>query len=187
MIIGVTGYIGAGKGEFVDLLTKEYGFVQVTFKEIILREAKRKGLQTDRTSLQELGKIMEKKGELASKVISGIHFREGQQSEQNYVVECFRTEGQVNAFREEFEKDFYLVGITADFDKRWGRIRERERGGDPSFFEDFRKSDDLDRKGEYQNTDWCVKHADKLIKNNGERLKFKRKVRDYMAGLGFDK
>ncbi len=187
MIIGVTGYIGSGKGEFVDLLTKKYGFVPVTFKEVILREAQRKGLQMDRTSLQELGRIMEKKGELATKVISGIHFREGQQSEQNYIVECFRTEGQVNAFREEFEKDFYLIGITADFDKRWGRIRERERKGDPELLEDFRKADNQDRNGAYQNTDWCINHADELIKNNGEIWKFKKRVEEYMFSLGFDK
>ncbi|MDO8563769.1 MAG: hypothetical protein Q7R87_02060 [Nanoarchaeota archaeon] len=181
MIIGVTGYIGAGKGEFVNLLKDKYKFVPVTFKEVIVLEANRIHAGLDRVSLQKIGRDLEKQGVLAERVVQEITRRESLVQGQNYVVECFRTKNQVREFKDVFGEDFYLVGITAGFDVRWGRIRERDREGDPELLKDFIEADKKDRgigkykKNTYQNSEWCVNHADYLLNNDGDDLHFFKK------------
>lgn len=189
MILGVTGYIGAGKEEFVKILERKYKFVRIDFKDVIVREARRRGVNyEDRLALQNLGKrVEEEEGERvwANRVMNGIGVRKYNNPAENYVVECFRTEQQVRAFREKYEDGFYLVAITADFDMRWGRVRAREKPGDPELLADFKLVDDRDRgRGDNptQNTDWCVKKgANHILLNDHHYLpNFKRDVTIFM-------
>ena len=189
MILGVTGYIGAGKEEFVKILERKYEFVRIEFKDAIVREARRRGLDiNDRLALQDLGKKVEEEegGRVwAGRVMNGIGVRRYNNPTENYVVECFRTEQQVRAFREKYGDDFYLVAITADFDIRWGRVRERGKPGDPELLADFKLVDDRDRGrgvNPTQNTDWCVrKGANYILLNDHHYLpNFKRDVTIFM-------
>jgi dephospho-CoA kinase len=165
MILGVTGYIGAGKDTFVNYVAKHYRFLPLSFKEEILKEAKTRGKSESREVLQEIGRNMEERGLLTDRVMARI-------KEGDYVVTSFRTPKQVREFREVYGEDFTLVAVTSPLKVRWTRIRERARPGDPQDLKDFREVDDRDRgRGKYatnvfQKTGSCVRMADYTLAND---------------------
>jgi len=190
-IIGVTGYICAGKDTFLHELVKNHERKHFSFKDLILDEARIRRLGSDRTSLQNLARDVESaEGPYAwaNKLIGKI--KEDDKLARGsglYVVETFRTVPQIDAFRQAFGGNFYLVGVIADFEVRFGRMLARGREGDPKNEGEFKVSDYRDQghtPDSPQETERCVARSQYVFTNNYKTTKpFINDISRWMQGF----
>ena len=162
MIIGLTGTICSGKGTVADYL-KEKGFQYFSYSGLIREEAKKLGLSDTRESLQQLANdLRKKKGE----GILSINILERKSSDV-FIADGIRNTEEVRVLGK--EKDFFLIGIDAPQKLRFKRLLTRNRPGDPTTFEEFKRIDETENKGiaSGQEINECLKMADFLITNDG--------------------
>ncbi len=177
MIIGIVGPICSGKSVLADALI-EKGYRRISFAEEIRIEMRVRGLELERSSMQDIGNEMRRRfgnGYWANKIIEKIDQRE------NYVVEGFRNPGEIEAFRNAF-KDFKLVCVTAPLEKRIEWMSARKKDLDLKGKEELIKLEKRDRgEGEPyygQKSDECCKMADIKIFNSGTLEELQRKVEE---------
>ncbi len=184
MIIGLVGYIGAGKTDAAEILVKEHGFKKNSFGKAVREEAIGRGLPIDRGSLQKLGyDLRQEFGEevLARRIIKELDLS----GENNYVIEGFRSAGDILPFKK--LSSFILVWIEVPFEKRCKRILARGREGDPKTREQFKRADEIDRgiveSGYHQNTDECLKFVDITIDNSGSILELDFQIKKLVGEI----
>lgn len=165
MILGLTGSICAGKDE-VGKILEENGFIRLSLVEEIRAEARRRGIEITRKSLQDLGDELRKTrggSVLAKHVMTSIN------SSDNYVIESIRNPSEVKALQE--LKGFILVCVTADDMIRFERMRLRAREQDPQTFDAFLKVEARDRgigqATHGQQNEACWRMASITLENNG--------------------
>ena len=152
IVIGVSGYAASGKSEFAKYLKEKYGFKVFEFSEIIEEEAKRLKLLEENLSLEEKKRKLSELGKKIREIygredIFALKIVEKIKSEnfEKIVVSGFRNLVEVEVFKKEFGKNFYLIFIEADAKIRY----ERRKIQDPNFnltFEEFLQRDKRDEK-----------------------------------------
>lgn len=185
IIIGLTGYIAAGKGIAADLLKNEFGFTHYAFVDRVREAAYASGHRdTSREVLQEVGSDMQKRfgGDIFAKMIAGIMWAE---QPERAVIEAIRNP-QEYAFLAQHTY-FLMLAITAPFELRFARMCLRKRPGDPKTIDEFYAIDQRDR-GIGQDlletqVDRCVGLADYTLENKGTREEFEIQIRDLLAIL----
>lgn len=135
MIIGVTGAICSGTTTFMEYLAAK-GFIALSYSDVLRAEARRRGIEITRKSLQDLGDLLRR--EKGNGVLS-LLLIEMMVEGKNYVVGNIRNPGEVEILREKFGEEFILICVRASDMKRFTRIVERARENDPQTFEDFLK------------------------------------------------
>ena len=178
MIIGLTGTMGAGKGEVAKLL-KEKGYEYYVFSDAIKEEAKKRGLEATRENLQNIGNILREEyepGVLAKRLIAKF-------KSDKVVVDGVRSSDEIKVLRQHGK--FVLIGIGAPQLLRFERLKKRERKGDPTTFEEFKKLDDRENKsiGTGQEINRCLKMADFRITNDGSFDDLKNKVEEILSNI----
>ena len=69
----------------------------------------------------------------------------------NFVVDSIRNHYGIKEFRK--RKDFFLLGVRAKIELRYQRIKERKRAEDYLTFEEFKKSEEIEKfKFNYRTT-----------------------------------
>ncbi len=181
MIIGVTGPICAGKDEIGKIFAKK-GFERLSLVEELRDEARRRGIEITRESLQDLGdKIRKEKGAdaLAKKVAMKVSHG------KNYVIESIRNPGEVGELKK--LKSFFLLCITASDVIRFARMVERGREQDPKTFDDFLKVEARDRGiGQAmhgQQNEACWKMATVTIVNDSTLEELDKKLESVLASI----
>ena len=176
IIIGITGTIGAGKGEVVAYL-KSNGFTHFSARDFLTEEVVRRGLVINRDTTTNVANDL-RTTHSPSYIIEQLyaralaHAEAGQ--ENNVILESIRTPGEVDFLRENSKKvggaRFYLIAIDADPKMRYERISKRKSAMDNVSFEKFIQ----DEKREMASTNpnegniaECVRRADFTIKNEG--------------------
>jgi len=137
MIIGLAGPAGSGKSTISKYLCFKYNFYPITFSDILIEEAlKRKIIEKNfRKDDEKIKNILSKFGKelrketgkediLAIKIVEKIK-RLGL---KRVCVDGFRSKEEVEYFRKNF-KDFYLISVKAEKEKRI----ERRKNLDPNF------------------------------------------------------
>jgi len=61
VIIGITGTLGAGKGQAASYLVKKHKFKHYSVRELIVKEIKKRGLKVNRDNLVKVGNDLRKK------------------------------------------------------------------------------------------------------------------------------
>ena len=183
MIIGLTGYIGSGKGTVVEILNK-LGFSSVTFSDILREELRNKGIEITRDALRDTGnkiRLQEGNEALAIRIIDKIK----EQGGKYWVIDGFLNPGEIQEFRQ--FKDFILLGISADLEVRFERLSKRGREKDSKDFEEFKKVDARDRGvGEEEHglqRGTCFKMADAYIMNNGTVKELEGKIKKFVGAF----
>jgi ferredoxin-NADP reductase/dephospho-CoA kinase len=131
MIIGLTGRNASGKGVALEYL-KSRGFAAHSLSDVIREEVRRRGEPMSRDTLLAAGRELRTRhgnGVLAERILGRL------EPGQNAVVDSFRHEDEVKAFRK--APDFHLLALRADARTRFERIRERKRENDPQTYEAF--------------------------------------------------
>ncbi len=180
MIIGLTGTMGAGKGEVSSYL-KEKGFEHHPYSKIIIGEAKKRKLSTTREDLQKVGNLLrEEYGDesiLSKRILNKI-------KSDMAVVDGVRNRAEIRELRK--TKDFYLIGVDAPPRLRFERLKKRNRKGDPNTFEEFKKLDDEENMGlKGQEINKCLQMADFIVINDSSLEDLKKKVDDVLKNITY--
>ncbi len=166
VVLGLTGMAGSGKSTAARYLKRKYGFDFITLSDIVMAEARKKGLvkegdmEMQKDIISKFGVSWRKESGndyvVAEKAIerireSGLH---------KVVIDGFRSPGEVRLFRKSFP-GFRLVYITVDPDVRW----KRRLAQDPDAKkEDFQARDKRDM--ESMGLAEVLKMADTTIDNS---------------------
>jgi len=189
IVIGISGYAASGKSEFAKYLKEKYGFKIFEFSEIIEEEARKLSLLEENLNLEEkkrkLSEIGRKIREIygredifALKIVEKIK----SESLEKVVVSGFRNLIEVEVFKKEFGKNFYLIFIEADAKIRY----ERRKMQDPNFnltFEEFLQRDKRDEKE--LGLKELKEVANFIVENNSSLEDFYKKIDLIISSLNF--
>ncbi|MDO8469173.1 MAG: deaminase [Candidatus Peribacter sp.] len=166
-VIGLTGYMGSGKGELVKLLQKR-GFTYISLSDAVRAEATKRGLEHSREHLQQVGNQLREEhgaGVLGKKIRETVE----QEGERRWVIDGIRNPGEWEELKH--LPDFEMIGVTASPDMIVERITRRNREGAPLSREEvlakLNKERGIGEPPEGQQVQRCLDQADFLIVNEG--------------------
>ena len=167
MIIGLTGPICAGKDSIVQYL-RDKGFEYFSLSNMIRDEAAKLGMGRDRESLQKVGDMLKQRygddGVFARRIVETLQ----KQDLKKAVVESIRHPAEVAEFRKASE--FVLLAVDARQRLRFARSKKRGLADDVDNFEEFRKFDEKEVRGDpgsHQKLKATMALADFTLDNNG--------------------
>lgn len=172
MIIGIAGTIGSGKDEIAKFLSSYFNLPIVRLSDII--KIFLPGKNFDRKKLQDLGNELRKNfgNDILVRIATFFY-------KDNVIIDGLRNVGEIEYLRKNF-KNFLLIGVDADLQIRFERIKERAREDDPKTLEEFIEADKRDRginEPAYgQGTEACFNLADIKILNNKDLEEVKKKL-----------
>lgn len=166
-IIGLTGYMGSGKGEIVKYL-HDKGFKYISLSDIVRKEATDRGFPLTREVLQGVGNEM--RAEYGAGVL-GMRVREAVASDSgsDWIIDGIRNPACIMELRK--LPGFKLVGVNARDDILINRILERGREGGVMTREEVSAKLDKEKGiGELeggQQVKKCLEMVDYFILNEG--------------------
>jgi dephospho-CoA kinase len=172
IILGISGDIGAGKNEMTDYIKKKWRGKAYRSSEILRDILKRLNLPETRENMQKISTSLRK--DFGEDIISRVSSYDLRNIKNKIIA--------INGIRRMsdlkfFEKDFLvkLVYVGAHLEKRFKRISQRKENSDDiqKTFNQFKK--DHLKEAEKQTGDLRGK-ADYVIKNNGTRQEFYKKI-----------
>ncbi len=183
MYIGLTGYMGAGKGTLANMLKKK-GFKYISLSNAIRNEATDRDIEHTRENLQGIGNEMREKfggGVFAEKIKQIIE----SDTYDQWVIDGIRNPAEVRIL--DGLSNFHLVGIDVDKDILVNRIINRNRAGDSISKEEILlKIDKESGKNEPihgQQVKKCLEIVDYLILNNGDIEELYPKINHFLGLL----
>ncbi len=166
-IIGLTGYMGSGKGELVKLL-QQRGYTYTSLSDAVRAEATKRGLDHTREHLQFVGNQLREEqgpGILGKKIRETVE----QERERRWVIDGIRNPGEWEELKQ--LPNFEMIGVTASPDTIVERIMQRNREGTPLSREEvltkLNRERGIGEPPEGQQVQRCLDHADFLIVNEG--------------------
>ncbi len=180
MILGITGYLGAGKDTVAEYLLEKKGFKHISLSDILREDLKRQGKEVTRENLVSLGKNMRDfcgAGILAERALLNIN------PEEKTVVSSIGTLGEIEALKK--SKGFMLIFVDAPIKQRFERIHKRKREKDPQTFAEFSKLEQKEAKSktnlrEFENT---RKKAGIIINNDSSLEALYQKIDKVLLDL----
>ena len=178
--IGLTGYMGSGKGELVKLLKKR-GYRQISLSDAVREEATKRGLEHSRENLQRVGNELRGDGGagvLGTKIFDAIK----READENWVIDGIRNPSEY----EELKKlpDFKMVGVNAAPKTLIERLKERSREGsvmtEDSIQARLAKERGEGEPPEGQQVKKCLDEADFLILNEGTLDDLEKKCEHFL-------
>jgi len=176
MLIGLVGTLGSGKGS-VGKLFERKGFEIRVFSDVLKQELIKKGIEINRTNLQNIGnKIRNNEGNnaLAKRLIRSLDLR------KDCVIDGIRNPGEV----EELKKNgFVILLIDAPQKIRFKRMLNRDSEKDPKTWEEFLKIEKRDLGEENksgQQVRKCMQMADLKLINDSNMENLNNKLTDVL-------
>lgn len=160
-VLGITGLAGAGKDTAAEYLRENYGFKWLNFSDILVEEAKKRGLKTNKINLSKLGNEYREeygKAGLAVKIMEEIK----SSGNSKFVVTGFRSPEEVEYIKNRVNS-FMLIEMRTKKELRWRRRKESDPQTKKEFFK--RDKEDIKKKGLGK----VLKMSDQVIKNNSTR------------------
>jgi len=173
VVVGITGTLGAGKGEVVTCLKKQ-GFAHFSARDFIIGEITRRGLPVNRDSTIIVANDL-RTMHSPSYIIERL-YAAALGKGQNAVIESVRAVGEVDFLRNQAKiaggNPFFLIAVDADPHVRYERIVERGSQLDHVSYEKFLSDEAREMKSvdpTKQNIGECVRLADFVVANDGTR------------------
>lgn len=122
-VIGLSGEIGAGKTTIADRVSRHLGMVRLAFGDLVRHELATRGTEVSRASLQACGEEL-----INTLGYSGLALRLMQQAPDGVpvVVDGIRHLEVAAYYEERYGDRFLLLFLTAPFDVRLTRLRDRD-------------------------------------------------------------
>jgi len=176
LYIALTGRMGSGKGEVVNIL-KEKGFQYISLSDIVREEVRKLNRDVTRTEMQNIGNsLREREGagvlgkRVRDKILSSEHRR--------WVIDGIRNPAEIIELKR--LSNFYLFAIDSDIDLIIKRMKSRKRKTDKVSDNELRKAIDrewgIGEPEDGQQVGKCVDMSDFLLKNNSSLKELKDKV-----------
>ncbi len=186
MKIGIAGTIGSGKGVLANYLSNQLDCEIYSFGNLVREVATAQKIEHTRENLQELGYRMRKNSGRpfwAEMMVKRILDKKS----ETCIIDGFRYPDQVEHFREKFPRDFHLIGVDAQPEKRFRNMFNRGRKDDPKTLLEFLAMDENDltgyRIGIGQNTEGTLKLADRIIYNDDTLAELEKQARELLRTL----
>lgn len=166
IILGITGTLGAGKDSSALYLVKQKGFIFHSLSDILREELRKKNKKATLENLISLGnelRIKNGHGVLAKMVLKEVIDKQ----ESKAVVVSIRHPEEVKTLKK--DGGFYLLNIQSPLETRYRRIKQRGTERDKVSFEEFKKQERIQLKGQggEANLAACLEMADFNIDNSG--------------------
>ncbi len=180
MIIGITGYLGAGKDTVAEILMKK-GFKHISLSDILREELRSRKKPVTRKNLQEIGNEFRERfgpGALAVRALLTIPENE------DYIISSIGTVGEIEVLKK--KKDFILIFVDAPQKTRWERIKKRKREQDPQTYKEFKKMEEKESKGggkQYREFEKTRKLADIILINDKTKKILEEKVERMLKNI----
>jgi dephospho-CoA kinase len=191
VIIGITGTLGAGKGEVVVCL-KKHGLVHFSARDFLAGEIVRRNMSVNRDSMTMVANDL-RKSHSPSYIIERL-FAVAVAQDRNAVIESVRTPGEVDFLKKRSgitgENRFFLIAVDADPKIRYERIVGRGSALDHVSFEKFLSDEAREMKSSdptKQNLGECILRADFTIKNDGDRSALAVEVERILSHIDMSK
>jgi len=164
-IIGITGTIGAGKGEIVSYLETR-GFEHFSVRTYLTRELEKRGMPVNRPTMTDLADELRRKHR-PGYIVEEL-YRQAAATGKDSVIESVRNIGEVDYLKH--QKNFVLIAVESDIKIRYDRIVRRNSALDHVTFEQFER----DNAREMASTDEakgniaeCIRRSDFRVENDG--------------------
>lgn len=180
MIIGLTGYMGSGKGEVVKHLVQK-GFKYVSLSDMVRQEATNRGLSHTRDVLQNIGN--ELRATYGAGVL-GMKVRElvSLDLESNWIIDGIRNPACILELKK--LNGFKLIGVSADDNLLVERLLARGREGTPltkeEILEKLNREKGVNEPENGQQVKKCLNDVDYFILNEGSLDELYAKVEHYL-------
>lgn len=127
MIIGITGWMAAGKDTVADYLIEKRGFLYISLSDIIREALRAEGREVSRDNLREKGnELRDQYGPdyLAQQALKKV----AENPDKDYVIPSIRQSAEVRVLRE--NPTFTLWAVVGPIEERFARMQARKRGDD---------------------------------------------------------
>lgn len=167
MILGIVGSLGGGKGTVVAYLKERYGFAHYSSSDLLIEMLNERGETVDRDGMSRVA------NELRAANPAGVPARnferyEAADGEGDVIFESLHSVPEAQFIK---EVGGVVLGVTADPDLRYQRIRERGSVKDNVTKEQFIAQQEREERGStdpnQHNIFSALQEADFLIENNG--------------------
>ena len=179
MIIGVTGTIGAGKGQVVRYL-KQKGFDHFSVRDYLIQEIKNRGMIVNRDSMVLVANDIREKNS-PSFIVEEL-YEIAKQFGKDCVIESIRTPGELALIK---QKGGIIISIDSDPRLRYSRILSRNSETDNISFEEFlenEKREMISISPYQQNLSKCIELSDFKFTNDGSIKELYEKVEGIING-----
>ena len=166
LIIGLTGAFGSGTSFLADNFFVKLGYIKCSLSDVL------KGKYLDvhnkphenRHELQEYGNQLRKTDcAILAKMVDEECICHN--LDQNIVIESIRNPAEIKFFRDKYP-EFILIGVFADYDIRWGRVKEGYGGSKDAFDIDEQKDKGSFEPDYGQRISDCFFESDLILSNN---------------------
>ena len=176
-VVGVVGYPASGKGEF-SKIAGELGIPVVVMGDMIRRKVIANGLELTDENIGAAARNL--RAELGMDAVAIVTAEEIAKINPNIVViDGIRGDAEVTYFKSVFS-DFSLLAITADFETRLLRMKNRGRSDDTTTPETLRSRDEREESFGLAR---AVALADVRIENESSCEEFAARIRRYLESL----
>ena len=179
----MTGRNASGKGTVASFLMKS-SFVYHSLSDTLRDELKNRDLEESRENLIKIGNNLRDEGGpgiLADLMVPNLN------SLENHIVDSIRNPIEVNSLRREYPNHkFILIAVDATPETRYGRLKQRNRFGDSSSWEQFLAQEKLEESSTDPNKQQLlstIKKADFHIDNSGTILELKNSITEIIDNL----
>lgn len=166
LIIGLTGAFGSGTTFLTDNFFLKMGYHKCSLSKILKNKyVEDKGSShKSRHELQEYGNELRKNnGAILAQLADEKYIADDK--ENDFVIESIRNPAEIKHFREKYP-EFILVGVFADYDIRWERVKDSYNGSKDSFDVDEKKDQGNFEPSFGQKISDCFFESDLIISNN---------------------
>lgn len=181
IIVGVTGTLGAGKGEIVSIL-KTKGFTHFSVRDFLTQELQKRNTEVNRDTMTLLANELRKKH--SPRYIIEQLYNQAIAQKGNAVIESVRTPGEIDFLKSQTGGKFYLVAVDADQKVRYERIIGRKSDLDKVSFEKFVSDEQremISSDPTKQSISECMCRADTVIKNEGNLVDLAHQVEEFLS------
>ena len=179
----MTGRNASGKGTVASFLMKS-SFVYHSLSDTLRAELKSKNLEESRENLIKIGNVLRKEGGpgiLADLMVPNLN------SLENHIIDSIRNPFEVNSLKREYSNHkFTLIAVDASPETRYERLKQRNRSGDSSSWEQFLAQEKVEESSTDPNKQQLlatIKEADFHIDNSGTILELENNINEIIYKL----
>ena len=163
MLVGITGFIGSGKGITSDFFRMK-GFTVFSLSDFLREECRQRGREINRNTLTDIAnewRTLHGPNHLAKKALERVADKE------LVAVDSIRNPAEVEELKK--RPDFVLIALDAPQEVRFERIKSRDREREIKNFDEFKRFDFSEARSPDPNGKRilsCIEMADIIIKND---------------------
>ena len=175
-ILGLTGRNAAGKGAVAEIL-KQKSFIYHSLSDTLREELRNNGKKESRENLIQVGNDLRNSGGpsvLADLIIKNLV------SLNHHIVDSIRNPAEVDSLNRTYlNHKFSLIAVDALPELRFKRLKDRNRIGDSSSWEEFIHQESLEEKSDNPNKQQLfgtILKADYSVDNSGTLTELNQQI-----------